>query len=278
MVEEIVAMVENPKTIKQTGLIQIILAATFVVWLIFFPSSGENFAWPVSPEVTAMFIGAGFIVRTYIGYFLWREKYWYHLRWQRWGNYAFLIIIFLATFWHIGEMNWESNIVVAHIWVVAYIVEPLILPLLEPRGETAKEPYPVGELKGPLMQGLKLTAAFGLVVSVTVGGLMFINPEFMDTRWPWPLDPFNARIMAAFFALTALWCVSVYLAEDWAEANKLVLGLIIFAISQFLVWLVNLGGFDPTRENIYAVGIGLGLFALILSYYYWRQLRGSAVE
>lgn len=271
-------MVENPKTIKQTGLIQIILAATFVVWLIFFPSSGENFAWPVSPEVTAMFIGAGFIVRTYIGFFLWREKYWYRLHWQRWGNYAFLIIIFLATFWHIGEMNWESNIVVAHIWVVAYIVEPLILPLLEPRGETAKEPYPVGELKGPLMQGLKLTAAFGLVVSVTVGGLMFINPEFMDTRWPWPLDPFNARIMAAFFALTALWCVSVYLAEDWAEANKLVLGLIIFAISQFLVWLVNLGGFDPTRENIYAVGIGLGLFALILSYYYWRQLRGSAVE
>jgi hypothetical protein len=83
-VEENAAMVPTPKTIKQTGLVQIILAATFVVWLVFFPSSGKNFAWPVTPEMTAMFIGAGFIVRTYIGYFLWREKYWYRVRWQMW--------------------------------------------------------------------------------------------------------------------------------------------------------------------------------------------------
>jgi hypothetical protein len=88
-------------------LVQIILAASFVVWLIFFPSSGDRFAWQVTPQMTAMFIGAGFIVRTYIGYFLFREHYWYRLRWQKWGNYGFLAFIFLATFWHMEEMNWH---------------------------------------------------------------------------------------------------------------------------------------------------------------------------
>ena len=57
-------MVTNPKTIKQTGLIQVILASSFVIWLLFFPSSGDNFAWPVTPKMTALFLGGGFIVRT----------------------------------------------------------------------------------------------------------------------------------------------------------------------------------------------------------------------
>jgi hypothetical protein len=56
-------------------------------------------------------------------------------------------------------------------------------------------------------------------------------------------------------------------------ANKLVLGLVIFAASQFLIWLVNLASFDPARKNIYAYGLGLGSFAILFSYYYWKQQR-----
>ena len=269
-------MTANPRSVRNVGLVQILLAATFVIWLLLFPSTGDKFAWPVTPRLTAMFIGAGFIVRTFIGYFLWREPYWYRLRWQRWGNYAFLAFILLATLWHVDEMNWKSDIIVAHIWVVAYIAEPLILPLLEPRRPVGTEAYPDAERKGPVMEGLKRVSAFGLVASVTVGGLMVMNPAFIDTRWPWALDPFNARVMAAFFALTALWCVTIYLAEDWAEVRMAELGLAIFAVSQFAVWLVNLGQFDPARENIAAYGIGFGLFALLFIYYFWRHERLGA--
>jgi thiol:disulfide interchange protein len=81
--------------------------------------------------------------------------------------------------------------------------------------------------------------------------------------------------MAAFFALTALWCVTIYLAEDWVEVKKNVLGLIIFAVSEFIVWLINLGQFDPARENILTYGLGLGFFAVLLIYYYWKQERAS---
>ena len=126
-------MLAKPRALTSIGLIQVFLAAAFVIWLVFFPSTGNRFAWPVVPSFTAMFIGIGFIDRILIGYWLWRESSWPRLRWQVAANYAFLIVIFIATYWHIDEMNWKSNIIVAHIWVIAYTVEPIMLFLLEPR-------------------------------------------------------------------------------------------------------------------------------------------------
>ena len=266
-------MLAKPRALTFIGLIQVFLAAAFVIWLLFFPSTGNRFAWPVVPSFTAMFVGAGFIDRILIGYFLWRESYWPRLRWQVAANYAFLIVIFLATYWHIDEMNWKTNIIVAHIWVLAYTVEPIMLFLLEPRVPEAKAPLPPELRRGPIFAGLKGVVALGLIIAVTIGSLAFINPKFLSTRWPWPLDPFDARIMAAFFALNALWCVTTYFADNWGEIRLAVLGMILFTVSNFIVWLVILPQLDKARHNVYTYGIGFGLFSIVLIYYFWRQER-----
>ena len=266
-------MLEKPKAITTIGIVQILLAATFVVWLVFFPSAGWNFAWPVTPAFSAMFIGAGFIARTYIGYYLWREKQWAKLRWQVNANYAFLFVIFLATYWHVDEMNWKSNIIVAHIWVLAYTIEPIMLYLLEPRGKESKMPLPAELQEGAVMPGLKRVAVLGLVVAAALASLLFINPRFMNTRWPWPLDPFNARIMAAFLILAAAWCREVYFAEQWAEIKRAVFGLLIYAASNFALWLVMFPQFDPARKNGLTFGIAFGVFTVLLAYFYFRQER-----
>lgn len=253
------------------GIVQVLLAASFVIWLLFFPKAGSYFAWPVTPPLTAMLIGTGFMMRACIGYFLWREKFWPKLRWQAAANYAFLIVIFVATYWHIDEMNWKSSILMTHIWVLAYTIEPIMLFLIEPRNPEAKAPLPPAVLKGPVFVGLKRVAALGLIVSATIGGLAFINPKFLDTRWPWQLDPFNARIMAAFFALTALWCIKIYFAQDWAEIRLAVLAMTLFAASNSIVWLVMLPQYDKARANIYTYGIVFALFSILFIYYFWRQ-------
>ena len=266
-------MFEKPAAITRIGILQIILAASFVIWLIFFPSTAWNFAWPVTPAFSAMFIGTGFLARTYIGYYLWREKHWAKLRWQVNANYAFLLVIFLATFWHVDEMNWKSNIIVAHIWVLAYTIEPIMLYLLEPRSQESKAPLPVELQEGPVLPGLKRVAVLGLVVAAALASLLFINPRFMNTRWPWPLDPFNARIMAAFLMLAAAWCREVYFAEEWAEVKRAVFGLLIYAASNFSLWLVMFPQFDLTRKNGITFGIAFGLFTVLLAYYSYRQER-----
>lgn len=269
-------MLAKPSSISRIGLVQVLLAGSFVVWLLFFPSTSGNFAWPIIGRQTAMFIGAAFIVRAYMGVHLWRQKHWYRLRWQMWGNYGFLAVIMLATFWHIESMNWASNIVVAHIWVIAYVFEPLMLVLVEPRGERANEPVPPELREGPIFAGLKWVCAAGFIIGIAIAGLLLINPAFMDTRWPWPLDTFDARIMAAFPALVALWAAHVYFARDWVEAKAGVLGLVLFAAGQFVVWLINLPTYDLSRNNVWTFGIIFGLFAIVLAFYYWRQERAAA--
>jgi hypothetical protein len=266
-------MIEKPGSITTIGIVQIILAATFVIWLLFFPSRGVDFAWPIIPTYSAMFIGAGFIARTYIGFFLWRDKHWADLKWQVKANYAFLFIIWLATYWHIEEMNWESNIIVAHIWVLAYTIEPILLFLYEPRSREDIDDSTEILLEGPVSIGLKRVAVFGLVVAITIAGLLFINPKFMDTRWPWPLDPFDARIMAAFLALNAGWCYDLYFAQDWGRIKRAVIGMILFSLTNFIVWVISFPNFDYSRENIYTFGIAFFIFTVLLALFYIRQER-----
>jgi hypothetical protein len=266
-------MLAKPRSITIIGIVQVLLAASFVIWLVFFPDKGVYFAWPVTPSFTAIFIGVGFLARTFIGFFLWREKFWPRLRWQVAANYAFLVVIFLATYWHIDDMNWKSSLLVAHIWVLAYTVEPIMLFLIEPRSPKARAPLPAELQRGPILASFKLFLAFGLIACITIGGLAFINPQFLDTRWPWPLDPFNARIMAAFFALAAGWIITVYFAQDWAEVRLAALGLTIIAVSNFIAWLFMLPQFDPTRKNAYSYGIAYGFFSIILIYFFWKHER-----
>jgi hypothetical protein len=265
---------EKPSSITNVGIVQTFLAGSFVVWLMGVPATGDVFAWPTTPSETAMFIGAGFIGRTYIGYYLMRERHWARLRWQVAANYSFLVFVWLATLWHMDEMNWESNIWVAHVWALAYTIEPVVLFLWEPRG--AAEAWPAAWREGPVLAATKQVAMIALVTAVTLGGLMMINPEFMDTRWPWALDPFNCRVMSAFFALNAGWCYTIYTAEDWGVAKKALIGVALFALGELVVWAVNVRGFDPARINHYVFGVLLAAFSIALVSCYIAQERARA--
>jgi hypothetical protein len=264
-------MLRKPGSITGVGIVQFFLAAIFVVWLLVWPDTGVNFAWPIQPRLTAMFIGTSFILRVFLGYHLWREKFWYRLRWIKWGNFVFLGVLFFATFWHLHQMNWKSNIGVAHIWVVAYIVEPLILTLVEPHQAESKAPVPTELAEGPISIGLKRTLAAVYIMVITGGGLLLINPAFTDTRWPWPLDPFDARIMAAWPAACAVWAATMYFGKDWAEIKMGVQTLIVYTTALFVVWLVTFSQYDPARHNGLTFGIATGLVAAPLIFFYWRQ-------
>jgi hypothetical protein len=269
-------MLLKPKSITGVGIIQFFLALSFVIWLLFFPDTGGQFAWPVTPRLTAMFIGTSFILRTFLGWKLWREKYWYRLRWSMWGNLAFLATILLATFWHVDELNWKSNIWVAHIWVLAYILEPLMLPLLEPRGAETNQPLPDNLAQGPLLPGLKNTMIAIYLTTFTLGALLMINPAFMDTRWPWLLDPFNARVMASWPMGCGAWALGIYFSKDWAEVKPGVQMLTLYSAALFIVWLLTYSSYDPARTNRLTLGLYTGVIAALLAYYYWRQERQRA--
>ena len=271
----------KPSAISQIGMVQFFLASAFVVWLLFFPETGTNFAWPITPAESARFIGASFILRAFFGWHLWQQKDWLYLRWSRWGNYAFLAILFLATFWHIDQMNWKSNIWVAHIWVLAYTAEPLVLWLVEPRSTESESKVPASLSEGPILPGLKNLFMFLFIVGMGLGAVLFMHPVFADTRWAWPLTEFDARVMAAWPVGIAVFSATMYFANDWAEIKYGVQTILVYVISIFALWLFTFRTFDTARHNIYMVGLAPAILIVLLGYYYSRQSslsRPSAVR
>jgi hypothetical protein len=269
-------MIAIPRSLRILSVGQFSLAFIFSLWLLVLPNGGPTFAWPVAPRLSAVFIGTSFLLRVFIGLSILRAKDWYRLRWVIKGNYAFLTVILIATFWHAAEMNWKTNILLAHIWIIVYVFEPLVLPFLGPFGAEGAAPVPPENSEGPILDGLRRVLIANVMVGTTIAGLLFINPQFTNTRWPWLLDPFNARIMAAWPAAVAMWCATLALAKDWAEIKMGVLAMILYGGALFAGWLVTLSQYDMTRPNIYTYGFIVGALPILLAFYYWRQEQKRA--
>ena len=279
-------MYPKPKGFNNVGVIQCFLAAFFVLWFFIFPTQGIYFAWPVKPELTAMFIGAGFILRSYFGYHLWRDKYWYTIRWSLKGDYAFLATLFVTTWWHISEMNWDlqgvSNglrifsLTIAHVWMLAYTFEPITVFLLHPRDPEADAPVPASLSEGELLPVLKNALLAVFYVSVGFWAVLFFSPEFANTRWPWELNAFDARIMSAWFAGCAVWSVTMYFMKDWAEVKMGIRAILLFILGLFVVSLIAFPFFNLTHTEISArqadaFKVVTGLMAVWLLFAYWKQ-------
>ncbi len=276
----------KPKGFDRVGIIQCFLAAFFVLWFLILPAQGKYFAWPVVPELTAMFLGAGFILRSYFGYHLWRDKYWYTVRWSMFGDFAFLSVLFITTWWHVEEMNWNLqgvssgmrifSLIITHIWVLAYTFEPLTVFLLHPRHPEANAPVPTDMSEGELLQPLKAALLAVFYVGSALWALFFFTPAFANSRWPWELNAFDARIMSAWFAGAAVWSITMYFMKDWAEVKMGVRALLLFLVGLLGVWLLSSWRYPLNNTEIAArqgwiYGGSLAVMVAWLLYAYWRQ-------
>ena len=285
-------MYPKPQGFTRVGITQCLLAASFVLWFLIFPQYGKYFAWPVVPEMTAMFLGAGFILRSYLGYHLWRDKYWYTLRWSMNGDFAFLAILFITTWWHISEMSWDFQgegtflhgfiLLVAHIWVFAYTFEPLTIFLIHPRDKAAQEPIPPELSEGNIQPVMRNALAAIFFLGAAFWAVLFFDPAFANTRWPWELNPFDSRIISAWFAGSSVWAVTMYFMKDWAEIKVGVRALLFFILGLIGVWFVGSSRYDlnhteiASRQGIVFV-LALIVIAAWMLFAYWKQEQAKKI-
>jgi hypothetical protein len=259
------------------GLTQFLLATGFVIWLVFLPGTSANFAWPIENRLSSMFIGACFALRAFEGWLMWRERAWSRLRWMSWGTMAFLIVIFIATYWHLDQMNWVPFNIATVVWMLAYTIEPLAVPFVEPRGDNASA---AGEQdQAAVSPSLQAILMFVMTVAAALLGALLINPaKFITNYWPWPLSAFDARIASAFFAGILFWAARMLLIRKWDDIRLGMQGFILFFGAHFLIWGFNLvsGQFDPSRSvAVWLYGLVAGLITAILVIVYAAHERSS---
>ena len=75
-------------------------------------------------------------------------------------------------------------------------------------------------------------------VMMLMAGLLIINPEWLDLRWAWDLNGFDARIIAAWFMGWAVWAGTIAFAHDWDEVRLAgALGILFGKEADGLAWL-----------------------------------------
>ena len=259
-----------PRTMRLWGVIGAAVAALFAIWMFVFPSLiPSHFAWVAEPRLAQAFIGAGYVFRTafFLQFVLVRN--WLHIRWTFWGNLAFTGTLLLATLWHADEMNWRF--LVAHLWIIFYTIEPITMIFSAPMTEDVRRLHLTSG--GPIRPWFRRFLILAVGILFLFGAFLIINPEWLDLRWPWDLNEFDARIMAAWFMGWAVWAGSMAFARDWDEVRLAGALAILFGVAVGVTLVAFRPEFDFARTPSRGYAAVALVFTLAMAFFYWRQER-----
>jgi hypothetical protein len=265
-------IVRPPKAQVVWGLLGAAAAAWFAIWMLFFPQYvPPYFAWDAQGRYAQAFIGAGYIFRTAFFLNVAVEGNWLRLRWIVWGNLVFTGTLLFATYWHLAEFHWNPlETPLAHIWIVLYIFEPIVMIYLIPRGILRATAPATG---GPLHRWFKPFLVFVTGIFLMNGLLIVVNPEFAATRWPWELNPLDARIAGAWFLGWSVWCGTMAFALDWDEIRRAVQLFILNGVALLATAVIFRDDFLPGRGTPYGYVGGLFVLTLVMAAFFVVQER-----
>jgi hypothetical protein len=163
-----------------------------------FVLAGETedwFAWTISPDLSAAFLGAAFWGTSVAGFLASRERFW-DRTWIVLPPVTVLMLLSLAaTFMHHDKFDFESSF--GWAWLVVYIAFPAVVLVLaaEQRratgGPSPRQPFPVW------MTTVLATLA---TIILAAGIALFLQPEETAELWPWTLTPLTGRIIGSWLA------------------------------------------------------------------------------
>ncbi|HUF37523.1 MAG TPA: hypothetical protein VMN57_03280 [Anaerolineales bacterium] len=238
-----------------------LLLLAFIILYLFPDQSGERFAWAVTPHMTALYIGAG-----YLGGAVQLAAVALGRPWHR-VSHGFLPITTFTVFMLVATILHWDRFDLGHfpfqIWLIVYVITPFLIPYLwlRNRKQDPGSPEPGDRI-------VPLPARAAMIFSGAVFGVFafvgFFFPDALIRLWVWPLTPLTARVFAGWFALLTVAGLSIGRERRWSAWK--------IGLASIFVWhlLVAVGAFWNVAdfgEN------GLANWFLILV---WVALMGMA--
>ena len=110
-------------------------------------------------------------------------------------------------------------------------------------------------------------------IGLLFGLILVISPEWLNRRWPWDLNPFDARIVAAWWLGLMGWAGSMAMMRDWDEVRLGAIGNLILTGALTVASLVFLPYFNHTHPTVWQYVIGVALLSLALVFFIWQHER-----
>lgn len=261
--------------------IMVVLLAAAVLLYVFPGEAGEptdaileplRFAWPVRPEMTAMFMGSCYGAGAYFFHRVSFGARWHAVAAYFPGIAVFAWLMGTATFLHWDKFNHDH--LAFFTWLLLYVVTPFLVPLLYLRNRDADHGRP--DPRDTVVPApVRAFGALGGVALLTTAAVMYIAPSVAIGDGPWMLTPLTSRVIAAFLA--ALGTASVLLSRDprWSAwrvfTRAAVISAGLLAVAAARAW----DEFDPSNPLSYAfVGGVSGVFVAGIAFD--RVMEGRA--
>lgn len=237
-----------------------VLVLAFLILYLFPEQSGERFAWLIQPNMSALFIGAG-----YLGGGLLLLQAAFGRPWSRVQHGFPLITVFTTSMLIATVLHWQ-RFDIRHfpfqLWLVLYIVSPFLIAYIwisnrkEDPGtpESGDRIVPVAARTALQMVGLVL-GIFSL--------LGWFAPDVLIGLWVWKLTPLTARVFAGWFALMSAGGFVIGREPRWSAWK--------YGVVSIFVWhlLIAIGGLWNTADfgeagyfNWYILLVWVGLVGM----------------
>lgn len=194
--------------------------------LYLFPSDTGWFAWSISPRMTPLIMGAGYLTGAYFFTRVVFARHWHRVHIGFLPIATFTVFELIATLRHLDRF--DRN-VAFWIWLALYAVTPILVPLAWLRNR-ATDPGSLepGDVHVPRpIRGVLAAAGLG---QIAVAVILLVSPSTMIEIWPWKLTPLTAGVLAGWFALPGVGALIMAIDGRWSAIRIL--------LESQLLWLV----------------------------------------
>ncbi|MDQ7878397.1 hypothetical protein Q9R08_10465 [Microbacterium sp. QXD-8] len=174
-----------------------------------FPTrTGELFAWPISPPLSAYLLASAYVGGIWFFLRVATARRWHHVKHGFPAVVVFAGALLLATLTHLDRFS--SNLSF-WTWIVLYATTPFVvagLAVAQRREDPGTADAPDCRIPGPIRGALVAIGASAFAF----GAAVFVAPGAATEFWAWQLTPLTAQVTGAVLSLTGV--VNVALAWD----------------------------------------------------------------
>jgi hypothetical protein len=212
--------------------VAVLLPALVILWGL--PSrTADLWAWTIHPDLTPIFMGAGYGAGAYFFYRVHRTARWHEVSVGVISAAVFALLMLGTTIIHYDKFNHGDAPALAAIafygWTSVYILSPWVVAYLWWRNQRTdpRVPEPGEALVPPAVRLVARVAAIG---ALAAAALVLIAPSVAIDNWGWNLTPLTARVIGCFTAQVGTGFLVLSFDPRWSSWRILVQTFLIAVV------------------------------------------------
>jgi hypothetical protein len=259
------------------AIVVILLPAVVVLWGL--PGrTADLWAWTIKPDMTAIFMGAGYGAGAYFFTRAALGRRWHPAAAGVLSAAVFAGLMLIPTIIHYDRFNQGDAPALAAIaffgWVVVYVVAPPAVLVLWWRNRRLDDGEP--EPGEPLVPHAARAVAGAVGAAALAAAAVFlVAPQLAIDAWGWQLTPLTARVLACFTAQVGLGALLLAFDARWGSwrllSETFLVATALLGIGAIRAWT----DFDTSRLGTWLFVGGLAALAVAILGLYRRMSATS---